>query len=100
MVLRQMRYAPTTRIYKNGAQQSASGAVFQVVNGCAAHNSGQMLMFQGKSCSLFTSFTKAQPQFSATSSFSVRKTLTGLPYSPSPLHLADVYAILAYQVRV
>jgi hypothetical protein len=38
MVLREMRYALTSRIYKNGAQQSASGAVSQAVNGCAAHS--------------------------------------------------------------
>jgi hypothetical protein len=52
-----MRYALTTRIYNSRAQQSASLAVFQAVNGCAAQHWGQLLTFQGKSCSLFGSFT-------------------------------------------
>jgi hypothetical protein len=37
MVLREMHSALTCQIYKTGAQQSASQAVFQLVNGCAAH---------------------------------------------------------------
>jgi hypothetical protein len=57
MVLRVMHYALTSRIYKNGAQQSASGAVSQATNGCAAQHSGQLLMFQGKTCSHFGAFT-------------------------------------------
>ncbi len=56
MVLREMRSTLTTRIYKNGARQSASGAVCQAVNGCAAQHSGQVLMFEGKSRSHFKSF--------------------------------------------
>ena len=57
MVWREMRSALTTRIYKNGAQQSASGADCQAINGCAAQHSGQVLMFEGKSRSHFKSFT-------------------------------------------
>ena len=57
MVLREMRSALTTRIYKKGAQQSASGADCQAVNGCAAQHSGQVLMFEGKTCSHFGAFT-------------------------------------------
>ncbi len=57
MVLREMRSTLTTRIYKNGAQQSASGAVCQAVNGCAAQDWGQVLMCEGKSCSHFGSGT-------------------------------------------
>ena len=57
MGLREMRSAMTTRIYKNGAQQSPSGAVCQAVNGCAAQHSGQVLVFEGKSRSHVKSFT-------------------------------------------
>ena len=57
MVLHKMRYALSTRIYKNGAQQSASGAVFQTLNSCAAHDWGQMLMFEGKIGPHFRAFT-------------------------------------------
>jgi hypothetical protein len=40
------------RIYKNGAQQSASEGDCQAVNGCAAQHSGQVLTFEGKSRSV------------------------------------------------
>ncbi len=33
MVLRETHSAQTSRIYKNGVQQSASGAAFQLLNG-------------------------------------------------------------------
>ncbi len=39
MALREMHSALTSRIYKHGAQQSASGAVSQVTNGCVAQYS-------------------------------------------------------------
>jgi hypothetical protein len=57
MVLREMRYALTTRIYKNDARHSASGGVSQVANRCAAQDWGQLLTFEGKSCSLGRAFT-------------------------------------------
>ena len=38
-----MKSSVLARIYKNGGQQSASLAVFQMVNGCAAQLSGQVL---------------------------------------------------------
>ena len=43
---REMRDILTTRITNYRTQQSASGEAFQVVNGCAAHHSGQLLMFR------------------------------------------------------
>ncbi len=46
-----------TPIYKNDPERSASQAVSQVANGCAAQDSGQLLMFEGKTCSLFRAFT-------------------------------------------
>jgi UbiD family decarboxylase len=47
----------TARIYNHRALQVASRVVSQVANGCAAHDWGQVLMFEGKSCSPFGSFT-------------------------------------------
>jgi hypothetical protein len=47
-----------TRIYNSRAQQTAPGAVSQVTNGWAAQDWGQLLTFQGKTCSLVGSFTK------------------------------------------
>ena len=47
----------TARIYNHRALQIASRVVSQVANGCAAHDWRQVLIFQGKTCSLFTSFT-------------------------------------------
>ena len=40
--------ARTIRIYNCQQLATASGAVLKAVNGCATHNSGQMLTFQGK----------------------------------------------------
>jgi hypothetical protein len=48
----------TTRIYNNRAQQSSSGAVSQVFNGCAAHPSRRLLALGPKTCSPFALFTK------------------------------------------
>src|SRR6266567_3571687 len=42
----------TIRIYNYRAHSSASGEAFQVVNGCAAHSWGQVLMLEGQTCSL------------------------------------------------
>jgi hypothetical protein len=50
---REILYTLAPRIYTNGAQQTASGAVSQLTNGWAAHHSGQLLMFEGKTCSTF-----------------------------------------------
>jgi len=47
----------TIRIYNDRDQQTPPEAVSLVVNACAAHDWGQLLMFEGKSRSLFTSFT-------------------------------------------
>src|SRR5260370_12964992 len=44
-------------IYKNNAQPSASRAACQPINSCAAHDSWQMLMLEGKTCSLRRAFT-------------------------------------------
>ena len=49
--------ALTLRIYKNGAQPSASGAVSQVANGCAVQHSGQLCRFEGKNGRTFRAFT-------------------------------------------
>src|SRR5260370_17529515 len=46
-----------TRIYRNDPERSASQAVSFVANGCAAQDWGQVLRFEGKTCSLFGSFT-------------------------------------------
>jgi hypothetical protein len=48
----------TAPIYTSRAHPSAPGAVSQVANGCAAQHSGQVLMFEGKTCSLRRAFTK------------------------------------------
>src|SRR6266567_4676127 len=45
------------RIYNDRAQQSASRAVSQVVNGCAAHAWRQLLICHLKTCSLFIEIT-------------------------------------------
>src|SRR5205807_10408168 len=50
-------FAPIGRTYKNGAQQSASLALFQRVNRCAAQHWGQVLTLEVKICSLGRSFT-------------------------------------------
>jgi hypothetical protein len=47
----------SVRIYNHRALEFASGAISQVTNGCAAQDSGQFLMFEGKTCSLFGSDT-------------------------------------------
>ncbi len=57
MVLREMRSALTSRIDKNGAQPSASGAGSAAVNGCAAHSSRRLLTLGPKTCSLFALIT-------------------------------------------
>src|SRR6266699_6994600 len=54
---RVMRDILTTRITNYRTQQSASGEAFQVVNGCAAHHSGQVLTIQGKIGSPFREIT-------------------------------------------
>jgi len=54
-----MRDILTTRITNYRAQQSASGEAFQVVNGCAAHHSGQVLAIQGKIGSPFREITRS-----------------------------------------
>jgi len=54
---REMRDILTTRITNYHTQQSASGEAFQVVNGCAAHHSGQVLTIQGKIGSPFREIT-------------------------------------------
>ena len=58
-----MKSSVLARIYKNGGQQSASLAVFQMVNGCAAQLSGQVLTFEGKTCSLGMAFTTSRSTF-------------------------------------
>jgi hypothetical protein len=63
MVLREVHSQLTARIYKNGAQTSACGAVFQIVNGCAAQDWGQLLMFEGQTCSHFGLFTRRRTQW-------------------------------------
>jgi hypothetical protein len=52
-----MRDILTTRITNYRTQQSASGEAFQVVNGCVAHHSGQVLTIQGKIGSPFREIT-------------------------------------------
>jgi hypothetical protein len=47
----------TTRIYTYRVQQSASGAVSQAVNGCAAHPSRKLLALGPKTCSPFIEIT-------------------------------------------
>jgi len=47
----------TARIYNHFALPLASRAVSQVVNGYAAQDWGQVLMFEGQSCSPFRSST-------------------------------------------
>src|SRR5258708_20766044 len=47
----------TTRIYHYRVQQSASEAVSQAVNGCAAQHSRQLLTFRAKTCSPFPPIT-------------------------------------------
>jgi hypothetical protein len=42
--------ATTLRIYNHRMREFASRAILQVINGCAAHNSGQVLMLRGKIC--------------------------------------------------
>jgi len=44
-------------IYKNGMRRFASRAAFQSINDLIAQHSGQLLMFQGKSCSHGRSYT-------------------------------------------
>ena len=46
-----------TRIDNSCAQSSAFGAVFQAVNGCAAHPSPQVLTLRAETCSLFIEIT-------------------------------------------
>ena len=58
---REMRDILTTRITNYRTQQSASGEAFQVVNGCAAHYSGQVLTLQGKTGSPFREITNTLP---------------------------------------
>jgi hypothetical protein len=50
----------TARIYNHFALPLASRAVSQVVNGCAAHDWGQVLVFEGKSCSHLGAFTTSE----------------------------------------
>ena len=57
---REMRDILTTRITNYRTQQSASGEAFQVVNGYAAHHSGQVLTIQGKTDSPFREITKCR----------------------------------------
>src|SRR5712691_12471178 len=52
------------RIYTHRQLSFASRAVSQAVNGRAAHDWGQVLMFEGKSCSPFWAFTRCQERFS------------------------------------
>ncbi len=52
-----MRGSLITRIPNDGAQQAAFGAAFQDVNGCAAHDWGQVLTFRGKIGPHFRAFT-------------------------------------------
>ncbi len=47
-----------TRIDNSCAQSSAFGAVFQAVNGCAAHPSPQVLTLRAETCSLFIEITR------------------------------------------
>jgi hypothetical protein len=58
-----------TRIDKNGVQTVACEAAFQGVNGCAAHDWGQIARPEGKSCSLRRSFTTS---FRSVEALSVR----------------------------
>src|SRR5260370_41919802 len=44
-------------ITKNDSSSTAPEAISQPINGCAAQHSGQLLMFEGKSCSHGRSFT-------------------------------------------
>lgn len=41
------------RIYRNGAQQSASGAASSLVNGCVVHSSHRLFTLHPKICQLF-----------------------------------------------
>ena len=52
-----------TRIDKNGVQTVACEAAFQGVNGCAAHDWGQIARPEGKSCSLRRSFTSQRVSY-------------------------------------
>ncbi len=52
-----MRGQLSTRIPNDGAQRAAFGAAFQDVNGCAAHDWGQVLTFRGKIGPHFRAFT-------------------------------------------
>src|SRR6266566_8828291 len=52
--------APSTvNLQLSSTVNRALRACFPAVNGCAAQHSGQVLMFEGKSCSHFGSFTIA-----------------------------------------
>jgi hypothetical protein len=44
-------------VYKNSTWRFASRAAFHSINGCAAQDSWQLLMFEAKSCSYGRSFT-------------------------------------------
>jgi len=64
----------TLRIYKNDVHPSASRAACQPIKSCAAHHSGQMLMLEGKTCSLRRAFTSwSYLSWSIMRSFSTRR---------------------------
>ena len=60
-------------IYKNGTRRFASRAAFQSINDLLAQHSGQLLMFQGKSCSHGRAFTNLLFSFSFEEAHRLRK---------------------------
>lgn len=69
LFFREMRCALTARITNCRVQQSASGAIFQAGNGCAAHPSRRLLTRRPKTGSLFVLFTNMVDGQNITCSF-------------------------------